>query len=229
VKAQILMPQEREELRMIARLQTMNVYPQLVRKLTEGQSAAGVGRWAMKQRVEGAPGAWGLGMWLRHTQALRRHVVAAKERLSYEEHRRRLTVAPVRPDPDAVLAKVDAMVEDKSLMDFIPKEAQQVLKHVMGEEKEIRAIHALQIAAIAYRRAFTPKRDIANTNKDEPAAQSSYHQGNNGERGLANKAHALDTEVFRGEHEGRFHLTIYNLTKARLSRPLEHVDSSAHS
>ena len=149
MKAQILMPKEREELRMIARLQTMNIYPQLVRMLTEGQSAARVGRWAMEQRVEGAPGAWGLGMWLRHTQALRRNVVAAKERLRYEEHRRRLTVAPVPPDPDAVLAKVDAMVEDKSLMDFIPKEARQVLKHVMGEEKEIRAIHALQIAAIA--------------------------------------------------------------------------------
>ena len=60
-----------------------------------------------------------------------------------------MTVAPVPPDPDAVLAKVDAMVEDKSLMDFIPRDAQQVLKHVMGEEKEIRAIHALQIAALA--------------------------------------------------------------------------------
>jgi len=149
VKTQILMPQEREELRSVARLQMLNIYPQLVRKLTEGKSAAAVGRWAMEQRVEGAPGAWGLGMWLRHTQALRRNVVAAKERLRYEEHRRRLTVAPVLPDPDAVLAKVDAMVEDNSLMDFIPKEAQQVLKHVMGEEKEIRAIHALQIAALA--------------------------------------------------------------------------------
>ena len=31
MKAQILMPKEREELRMIARLQTMNIYPQLVR------------------------------------------------------------------------------------------------------------------------------------------------------------------------------------------------------
>jgi len=60
-----------------------------------------------------------------------------------------LTVAPVRPDPDAVLAKVETLVEEKSLMDFIPKAAQQVLKHVMGEEKEIRAIHALQIAALA--------------------------------------------------------------------------------
>jgi hypothetical protein len=86
----------------------------------------------------------------------------------------------------------------------------------------------------AYRRAYAPKRDIAVTDKDDQAAQGFNHQGNNGdhqglERGLADKARALDAEVFRGEHEGRFHLTIYNLTKARLSQLLEYVESSARS
>jgi hypothetical protein len=149
MKAQILMPQEREDLRMIARLQTMNIYAQLVRKLTEGGSAAGTARWAMEQQVQGAPGSWGLGMWLRHTQALRRHVVAAKEKLRSEESRRRRTVAPVPPNPEAVLAKVEETVDKLSLMDFVPKEAQKVVKHVLGEEKAIRSIHLLQYAAIA--------------------------------------------------------------------------------
>ena len=34
-------------------------------------------------------------------------------------------------------------------MDFIPKEAQKLLQHVMAGEKEIRSIHLLQVAAVA--------------------------------------------------------------------------------
>ena len=143
------MPQEREDLRKIQRLQSMNIYPQLVRKLTERESARSVARWAMEQHVEGPAGAWGLGFWLKHLWVLRRDVIAAKERLRCEEHRRRRTVAPVRPDPEAVLAKVDAIIESKTLMDFIPKEAQKLLQHVMAGEKEIRSIHLLQVAAVA--------------------------------------------------------------------------------
>ena len=39
----------------------------------------------------------------------------------------------------------------------------------------------------------------------------------------------LGRHSLRAEHEGRFHLTIYNLTKARLSQLLECVESSARS
>ena len=62
---------------------------------------------------------------------------------------RRRTVAPVPPNPEAVLAKVEETVDKLSLMDFVPKEAQKVVKHVLGEEKAIRSIHLLQYAAIA--------------------------------------------------------------------------------
>ena len=65
------MPQEREDLRKIQRLQSMNIYPQLVRKLTERESARSVARWAMEQHVEGPAGAWGLGFWLKHLWVLR--------------------------------------------------------------------------------------------------------------------------------------------------------------
>jgi hypothetical protein len=58
------------------------------------------------------------------------------------------------------------------------------------------------------------------TNKDERVAQGFNYQS---------KAHALDAEIFRDEHEGRFHLTIYNLTEDRLSQVLECVESSARS
>src|ERR1022692_3021626 len=39
-------PAEREELRLISQLQWMNCYPQVVRRLTEGESANSVARWA---------------------------------------------------------------------------------------------------------------------------------------------------------------------------------------
>jgi hypothetical protein len=95
---------EREEVRMIGRLQTMNIYPVLIRKLTEGDSAASVARWAMSIGVEGRPGAWRISMWLHHIKCLRREVLEAKEKLRSEEHRIRRTVSPSCTAPDAVLA-----------------------------------------------------------------------------------------------------------------------------
>lgn len=59
------MPFERRELRMIERLELMKIYPQLVQKLTAGESARAVARWAMSSGVEGAPGHWGSEYWLK--------------------------------------------------------------------------------------------------------------------------------------------------------------------
>jgi len=70
----------------------------------------------------------------------------------------------------------------------------------------------------AYRRVAAPKRDGASVEKDEQAARDFNQQC---------KAHALDADVFRDEHEGRFHLTIYNLTKAQVSQFLEFLKSSS--
>jgi hypothetical protein len=144
----ILTPFEREELRMIARLQQLNIYPQLVRRLNEGQSASGVARWAMTVGVEGAPGAWGFGFWLKHTAALWRDVRAAKEKLRNQERHQRRTGLTEPIASDAVLAKVNQTLEDKGLLDFIPKEVHSVFKHVLGEEKRLRAIHLLTYAAM---------------------------------------------------------------------------------
>jgi ParB-like chromosome segregation protein Spo0J len=70
----------------------------------------------------------------------------------------------------------------------------------------------------AYRKIAAPKRDVASVKKDEQAARDFNQRC---------KAHALDVDIFRDEHEGRFHLTIYNLTKAQVSQLLECLESSA--
>ena len=78
----------------------------------------------------------------------RRRPREAKEKMRREEHRYHRPLPPVVPNPEAVLMKVNQMVADKELLDFIPKSAHEVFKHVLGEEKRIKAIHLLTYEAI---------------------------------------------------------------------------------
>ena len=70
----------------------------------------------------------------------------------------------------------------------------------------------------AYRKVAAPEpaRDAAGIKKDERTARDFNFKC---------KAHALDAEVFRSEHEGRFRLAINNLTKAQVSQLLEFLES----
>ena len=144
----LLTPLERQELLMVARLQRTNVYPALIRKLTDGETAASVARWAMTLSIEGAPGAWGFSMWYKCVSALKHEVSAAREKMRNEEYRRRRTVAPVVPEPEAVLMKVNQMVADKELLDYMPKSVHEVFKHVLGEDKRMKALHVLTYLAL---------------------------------------------------------------------------------
>jgi hypothetical protein len=70
----------------------------------------------------------------------------------------------------------------------------------------------------AYRKvaAPEPRRDAAVIKRDERTARDFNWQC---------KAHALDAEVFRSEHEGRFRLTMNKLTKMQVSWLLECLES----
>jgi hypothetical protein len=70
----------------------------------------------------------------------------------------------------------------------------------------------------AYRMAAAPKpeRDAASIRKDEQTARDFNWQC---------KAHALDADVIRSEHEGRFRLTANNLTETQVSELLERLES----
>jgi len=70
----------------------------------------------------------------------------------------------------------------------------------------------------AYRKVAAPEpaRDAAGIKKDERTARDFNFKC---------KAHALDAEVFRSEHEGRFRLTMNNLNKIQVSRLLEFLES----
>jgi site-specific DNA-cytosine methylase/ParB-like chromosome segregation protein Spo0J len=70
----------------------------------------------------------------------------------------------------------------------------------------------------AYRKvvALELKRDTTSIKKDEQTARDFNWQC---------KAHALDADIFRDEHEGRFRLAISNLTKTQVSQLLECLES----
>lgn len=144
----ILTPAERRGLSYIERLQSMNLYPQLVRKLTEGESARSVATWAMQQKVEGAPGTWSHRQWREHTTALLRQVNESKEKLRRETHRVHKPLPPKPLEPEAVLEKVNKTVEEKSMLEFIHNDALKVMQHVMGAERVIKAGHLLQYGAV---------------------------------------------------------------------------------
>jgi hypothetical protein len=74
----------------------------------------------------------------------------------------------------------------------------------------------------AYRKVAAPEpaRDAASIKKDERMARDFNWQC---------KAHALDAEVFRDEREGRFRLTMKDLTRIQVSRLLEFLESCGGS
>jgi hypothetical protein len=77
----MLSPQERVDLLLIARLQRLNVYPQLVRRLADGQSAQSVARWACALGIT----QWTFMYWRKQVMALARKVELAKDKLLKEE------------------------------------------------------------------------------------------------------------------------------------------------
>jgi hypothetical protein len=123
---------------MICKLQRMNCYPELVRRLTKGESANSVSRWASRLKIEGGAGRWSRLYWRKHILALAKHVRHAKEKLR--------TRKPVLPQPEAVAACVNSQTADLFAADAIPKPASQVSRHVNKALKQIDAEQALKCA-----------------------------------------------------------------------------------
>jgi hypothetical protein len=131
-------PAEREELLLVCKLQRMNCYTELVRRLTKGESANSVSRWASSLKIEGAAGTWSSLYWRKHILALAKHVRRAKDKLR--------TRKPVLPQPEAVAACVEMLTLDLLDADVIPKSATQVSRHVDKALKQIDAERALTSA-----------------------------------------------------------------------------------
>jgi hypothetical protein len=140
----MLSPQEREDLLLIARLQRLNVYPQLVRRLADGQSAQSVARWACGLGIT----EWTFTYWRKQVMALARQVELAKDKLLKEE--RRKTRLPQKPTPEVVAEKVEALTKQMSTQDAIPESARQVWRHVEGALASLNAEQVLKFAFLRH-------------------------------------------------------------------------------
>jgi hypothetical protein len=149
-------PAEREELLLINRLQRMNCYGQLVRRLTEGESANSVSRWAAGLKVIGAAGNWSYLYWRKHIVALAKHVRRAKDKLR--------TRKPVLPPPEVVAARVEMQMADLLAEEVISKSATQVWRHVDKALKQIDAEHILKYAFLRQQERVEKILEAENTN-----------------------------------------------------------------
>jgi hypothetical protein len=142
----MLTPAARESVVMISKLQRLNCYEQMVRRLTKGHSANDVAHWAFDLKVEGAEGTWSYLYWRKHIQALARQVHIAKHRLAVKD-RRRLR-HPVPPEPAAMVAQVEAQVAADAARDPIPESAREVWRDVGAALESINVEHLLKVAAV---------------------------------------------------------------------------------
>jgi hypothetical protein len=133
-------PAEREELLLISRLQRMNCYEQLVRRLTKGESGNSVSRWVSGLKVDGAAGNWSYLYWRKHIMALNKHVRHAKDKLR--------TRRPVLPKPEDVAAHVELQMADLLAENVIPNSVSQVWRHVDKALKQIDAERVVKYAFI---------------------------------------------------------------------------------
>jgi hypothetical protein len=137
-------PQERTELMYISRLQRLNCYPQIVRRLTEGQSAQSVARWLVSLHIDDPAGRWSQMYWCKLLVPLVKQVKTAKEELLRAE--RRKTSLPKKPEADSVVQKVEALTEEMMLLERIPESARQVWKHVDATLKKLNSEQILKFA-----------------------------------------------------------------------------------
>jgi hypothetical protein len=130
---------------LISRLQQLNIYDRLIRKLTANESADVVSKWAVDVHVEGPPGAWSYWWWRHHVQALQRHVKASKYRILMREARRRL-VRPEPPDPAEVLEETKELALSMEVRDSLPPMMGTVYGHVEATLQNLHAEHILKTA-----------------------------------------------------------------------------------
>jgi hypothetical protein len=121
---------ERIDLLWVRKLQQLNCYEQLVRKLSDRQSVSGVARWAMQLGIEGEVGRWSFHTWRRYLGALEKRVtriVVRQERVEVRPLEYQAVIEEVERQADALVAMPEA----------IPKAAREVWQQVKRTVKEL--------------------------------------------------------------------------------------------
>ena len=163
----LMTPQERDDLRLINKLQHLNCYDALVKRLTEGYSAPQVARWAMELKVEGAPGGWSFFYWRRHIYALAKQVRVVKTEMRKEHH------GPT-PKVEAIIERVESHVADLLCKDVVPDTVRDIwvktekTLHLLTSEQMLKVLYYRQLQRLERIIALEEKMGIAfeNTHRE---------------------------------------------------------------
>jgi hypothetical protein len=138
-------PDDRRNLLSIARLQALPCYKEILRRLTEGQSARSLALWLTRQNYEGPSGQWSLNYWRKLLAPLNRDVRVARGHTASAERRKRRHPEPPKPEQ---IAQILAEVLDPrmQLLNVIDPGVKKVWKHVEETREAITAEDVLKFA-----------------------------------------------------------------------------------
>jgi hypothetical protein len=138
---------DRCELLWIRRLQQLNCYEQLVRKLSERRSVSSVARWAIQLGIEGEASRWSFHTWRRYLGALEKRVsriVVRQERVDVRPLEFQAVMEEVERQTDALIAMPEA----------IPMAAREVWQQVkktvkqMDSESMLKHCYVIQLGRV---------------------------------------------------------------------------------
>jgi len=138
-------PADRLNFLFIARLQELPCYPEILRRLTEGQSVRSLSLWLTRQGYDGPCGQWKFDYWRKLLAPLDRDVRAARGRTASAERRR--SRHPEPPAPEKVEEMLGEIIDPKmQLANILPEATREVWKHVAETADAITAEHILKFA-----------------------------------------------------------------------------------
>lgn len=147
MKAKRATPGDRLNLLLVARLQALPCYDEILRRLTIGQSVRSLSLWLTQQRFEGPCGRWTFNYWRKMLSPLNRDVRTARGRTAAAD--RRTSRHPEPPAPEKVQQVLAEIVDPKmQLANILPETTREVWKHVGETADEITAGHILKFSFV---------------------------------------------------------------------------------
>jgi hypothetical protein len=140
-------PSRRQDYLFICRLQSLPVYREILRRLTQGQSVRSLALWLSRQGFDGPSGTWTWWYWQKLLFPLGREVAKTKALQEAAERRRSRTPEPPKPEQ---IEKIIANTLDPAmeLLNVMDDGARKVYKHVQQVRDEIRAEDAIKFTFI---------------------------------------------------------------------------------
>lgn len=140
-------PSRRQDYLSICRLQSLPVYREILRRLTQGQSVRSLALWLSRQGFDGPSGTWTWWYWQKLLFPLAREVT--KTKAIQEAADRRKPRTPERAKPEQIAQVVAETLDPRmELLNVMDDGTKKVYKHVQEVREQIRAEDAIKFTFI---------------------------------------------------------------------------------